>query len=358
MNTRKSSRWFFWILGLGCLVGSAAGARWFLMHGATAAAPAAIPVAVAAASVGEGPANGFGYVDAPDGIQALMPLQAGRVVEVLVKEGDTVASGAVLLKLDDKAARALKSVAKADLDAAQAQLADANLLQAQKEAKVEQQEAAIQAMERERESTMLKYQYERFMQTTRGGQENDDVKAIKKKGEQLAELVKVEQAKLKELKLSDPNITVQRAEAEVAARQARLDQAQQVLDEYELKAPPVEGTILRLQVSKGDVIGPQAKQPPIIFCPTGARVVRAEIAQEFASRIKVGDPVEVNDDVKGSGKWTGKVSRISDWYTHRRSFILEPLEFNDVRTLECLVTLDNDKGLRIGQRVRVKIPAE
>jgi hypothetical protein len=39
--------------------------------------------------------------------------------------------------------------------------------------------------------------------------------------------------------------------------------------------------------------------------------------------------------------------------------LLEPLQFNDVRTLECIITLDpNQPPLRIGQRVRVRIQKE
>jgi hypothetical protein len=47
---------------------------------------------------------------------------------------------------------------------------------------------------------------------------------------------------------------------------------------------------------------------------------------------------------------------MSDWYTPRRSIIQEPLQFNDVRTLECIIQLDPDQQMpRIGQRVRVKL---
>ena len=56
--------------------------------------------------------------------------------------------------------------------------------------------------------------------------------------------------------------------------------------------------------------------------------------------------------------WRGKVVRLSDWYTHRRSMLQEPLQFNDVRTLECIVQLDpGQSALRIGQRVRVTLGA-
>src|SRR2546427_6836152 len=34
---------------------------------------------------------------------------------------------------------------------------------------------------------------------------------------------------------------------------------------------------------------------------------------------------------------------------------LEPGELNDVRTVECVVTLDSHEGLLVGQRVRVRL---
>jgi hypothetical protein len=47
---------------------------------------------------------------------------------------------------------------------------------------------------------------------------------------------------------------------------------------------------------------------------------------------------------------------MSDWYTHRRSILLEPSQQNDVRTLECIVEVDpGQPPVRIGQRMRVTI---
>ena len=53
--------------------------------------------------------------------------------------------------------------------------------------------------------------------------------------------------------------------------------------------------------------------------------------------------------------WDGTVRRVSDWYTHRRSMLQEPLQYNDVRTLEVIIDLDKPQpgGMKIGQRVRV-----
>ncbi|HJZ57877.1 MAG TPA: hypothetical protein VKE74_23160, partial [Gemmataceae bacterium] len=57
--------------------------------------------------------------------------------------------------------------------------------------------------------------------------------------------------------------------------------------------------------------------------------------------------------------WTGKVERVGGWVARKRSVVLEPGEVNDIRTLECLITLDGStEGLLIGQRVRVRVGRE
>jgi len=92
------------------------------------------------------------------------------------------------------------------------------------------------------------------------------------------------------------------------------------------------------------------------FCPDSPRIIRAEVEQEFADGVAENQVAKIHDASSGDLRWTGKVIRIGGWYTHRRSIIQEPLQFNDVRTLECIIAVD-PKGppLRIGQRVRVML---
>jgi hypothetical protein len=81
------------------------------------------------------------------------------------------------------------------------------------------------------------------------------------------------------------------------------------------------------------------------------------VAQELAGRVAVGQAASARDDTTDdAATWGGKVLRVSDWYTRRRSILREPLERNDVRTLECLIALDpGQPPVRIGQRMRVTI---
>jgi multidrug resistance efflux pump len=182
-----------------------------------------------------------------------------------------------------------------------------------------------------------------------------EIEAARAQIEELKAGLRAEEKKLEELKLNDPRESIRRAEAEVAARQGRLDQARLALAECDLKAP-ADGTVLRLFAVPGDVLGAQPRQPAVLFCPKGVRIIRAEVEQEFAGQVALGQVATIQDDTRAGFLGRGKVTGISDWYSHRRSMLQEPLQLNDVRTLECIITLDPGQPLlRIGQRVRVTI---
>jgi hypothetical protein len=119
---------------------------------------------------------------------------------------------------------------------------------------------------------------------------------------------------------------------------------------------PADGTILRVLANEGEILPRQSNLPAVQFCPHGERVIRAEVQQEWAAKIAEGQSAVVEDESRGGYQWRGKVTRVSDWFTHRRSMIQEPFQYNDVRTLECLIALEpGGRPLRIHQRVRVTI---
>ena len=62
--------------------------------------------------------------------------------------------------------------------------------------------------------------------------------------------------------------------------------------------------------------------------------------QEFAGRVAVGQTATIQDDTTTTTTWHGKVIRVSDWYTQRRTILPEPIQLHDIRTLECIVELD------------------
>jgi multidrug resistance efflux pump len=352
MSTTNHPSRFFWFLGVVVLIVSAAGTAWIIKNPPSGEGPGHTDGGATAHEV-----VCFGHVDVEHGVVSLYPTQPGRVQEVPAKEGDLLEKGAVLVQLDDSLAKLLRDQAKADWDAADAQKREAANLPKQKEFKIAQQNAAIKAMEARLAAAEKAEQ--RKQELFKANQLNrTELDAAHDLVREANSLLEAERNKLKELNLLNPQAGIARAEADAAAKQARLKQAELNIKECQLLAPQ-KGRVLRVLIGKGDVLGAQAKQPAILFCPEEERIIRAEVEQEFASRIQEKMAATIQDDTTTSDKWSGKVERISDWYTHRRSILQEPFQFNDVRTLECIIRLDKptseQKPLRIGQRVRVLI---
>lgn len=343
---------FAWVLGVLLLVASAAGTGWVLHAPPSEGTPK--DDAGKSSALGEGRIVCFGLVDVEPGVASLVPVQQGRVVAVPVKEGDEVKAGQELLRLDDRAAEFALRQAKANLGAAEAQLKLAKQAPARHKIQVVKQQAAIQAAEgRLAGANEEAARVQRLFESKNISAEQ--AQAAKEQVKTAEAGVQVEKETLNELRLAQPELDIKRAEEDVAAKQALVDQAKHALDECTLRAPGA-GTVLRVLVREGDVFGPQTRQPAVQFCPQAARIVRAEVEQEFAGRLALGQPALIQDDAVASPTWKGKVTHVADWYASRRSLTQEAFQFNDVRTLECIVTLDADQPpLRINQRVRVTI---
>lgn len=352
MNTEARPQRLLWIIGILLLAGTVFGAgRFFnLTSGGNAqqvdmGAPPPVIVSI-------------GKVDMEAGVTQLYPVQQGRVVEV-IKEGVEVKKGDVLLKLDSRLADYKLAEAKADLDNAQKQLELARLLPEQHKLKKDQQKDAVTAAKHQRESTQHELNIKTEQAKLTGSALNESIKrAYEEQVKKLDAVVSAEEAKLRELELFDaqPKIAIARAQAEVNAKKAQVEQAELAVNETQLKAPS-DGLVLRVLVSVGEVLGANPRFAAIQFAPKGQKIVRAEVLQEWASRVKVGQEVLIEDDTYAGKTWTGKVTRISDWFSEKRDKILEPFYMNDVRTMECIVELTSaeHRDLRIYQRVRVKI---
>src|SRR5207249_7011070 len=126
-----------------------------------------------------------------------------------------------------------------------------------------------------------------------------------------------------ELRLLDPALAVRKAKSDLETAQIREKQARRQLDECVLRAPSA-GIVQRLLVDKGDVLSGQPGQPAVQFCPDAPRLIRAEVDQEFADRVAVGQAALVKDDAHAGVFWRGKVLRVGDWFARRRPNPQEP----------------------------------
>ena len=348
MRTKWRPLHLAFYLGLVTLIASTVGAGWVLSHSRVGRSPA-VP-----SDPAEPALVCFGYVDGPAGVTVLAPLVSGRVTRVEVQENEPVKAGSVLIRLDDRLAQFRLRQVEASLAAAREQLAQARKLPRQQQIKRAQQRAVIEAVQYRVQGarSALARKRRQAEKEILSPAEADVAETLL---HELEALCQVETGKLSELELNDPDAGFRQAQAEVDAKEAQLNEARTAVEEYALKAP-ADGAVLRVLVGPGDVVGAQPKQPAVIFCPGGRRIVRAEAEQEFARSLAIGQTASIRDDSNGEGSWAGHVIRISDWYTQRRSVMPEPLQYNDARTLECIIELDTgEPALRIGQRVRVTL---
>jgi HlyD family secretion protein len=341
------------VLGVGLALTAAAVA---FRRSAAAPSVPSLPRAVGAGlaqEAGEGVVC-FGVVDLEHGVTALSPLQPGRVDAVLVRENQAVPAGAELLRLEDRAARSRLAEAEAAVELARLQVRQARKLPEQHRSRVIQQQEMCAAMRSRLDAARRVLAQEKKL-TQSAVIAPMEMSASEEKVRELEALGRIEDQRLAELNGQDLTVDLQRAEYELQAAEARRDQAKLAWEECRLKAPR-PGTVLRLLVGPGDVLGGQPGQPAVLFAADGPLVIRATVEQEFAPRIQEGQPALVQDEADAASSWRGRVERIAGWYSQRRTVLHDPSQFSDVRTLECRIVLEpGQPRLRLGQSVRVFI---
>jgi len=345
----RITRTLAWLLGVALLIGGATRFGFFLVH-----SPADAP-STGAGSVGDDVAGVtcLGYVDGDDGTVSLSPAHPGCVAEILIHEGDSVSSGTVLLRLDDRPARFAREQAQAAREIAEVRLEQAQEGVRQHASRLAQQRAGLDAARsRLAAARHLLARKKELLEVDLA--HTREIAAAEEQVNELEAVSRGEQEKLAELQRQDAELQVRSAKADLFASQARLREADYVLDQCVLKAPEA-GTVLRVLVGRGTILG-GAPQSAVLFRPNGRRVIRAEVEQEFIGRVAVGQTALVEDEFAHEGRWSGRVIRIAERYAERRSLTQQPPRFTDVPTVECVIALDSEQPqLRFGQRVRVMI---
>ena len=309
---------------------------------------------------------GWGFFDIEKGVAMMYPRQFGNVVFVheestKAKEGEfiKVKKDELLLQLDDELAKLKVLEAEADVKAGEQQLAEAQTLPELYKLQKEQQQSAIRAAGLEIE------RFKKELDSKLSGLEDQKSALAKiyrdlaKFGEdQLTEKKKVEESKLRQIDLQNADRKIKQAEADLAARKARLQQAKEAVNHFKIVAPS-DGYVLRAHTREGETLGPNPRSPAIEFMRDMPIIVRAEVLQEWGRHVKPGADVIIEDDTYKGPMWKGVVKKVGGWYAPTRSPVIEPFRYNDVRTLECIIELKEGESPKlIGQRVRAKIKVE
>ncbi len=297
----------------------------------------------------------LGRVDGLRAVAHLEPALPGRVGEVRDVEGKHLPAGAEILKLEDESHRLRVEEATAAITAAELEVEAAKQDQRLYPLRRTTQEASVAAAT-ERVAAARRLLEEKKTGRSFGTVTAAEIIAAESEIKQLSQLEGVERSRLKEVDTANPSLKVRAAEARKVIADIALKQAEKAVRDCVLVAP-TSGTVLRVLIAKGEAVAPGASQAPVVFRSDGPLVVRAELEQEYLGRVKAGMKATVTDDARvESPTWRGTVLSVGQVVARKRSVVFEPGELNDVRTVECVITLEgNTEGLLVGQRMRVRI---
>jgi HlyD family secretion protein len=235
----------------------------------------------------------------------LSPKVTGRVREVLVKEGDRVKAGDVLVRLDlgetgltvarDKSAVAAAQARVRDLEAGtrRSELAAS-------EAEVNDRKAALELARKELQRQL--FMLERKVGTQR------DVDRAATEVERLTAAVSAASNRLTALREGARRNQVQQARDEVSRAETVLEQSQTVVNEGELRAP-ADTIVVHRFVEPGQLVTPG--QPTLTLAFLDRLYVRTFVPETVRGRVRPGIGADIIVDAYKDKIFKGKVAEIA-----------------------------------------------
>lgn len=281
----------------------------------------------------------------------LRPRISGRLVKLLVEEGQYVSKGDCLLQLDDDELKQQRDLSAAQLAVAEIQLE--RLRNGFREQEKDEAKALVQAKVAELRRAELDWQRTSGLRlsnattTQEADRHRTDV-------EMLTAHVAAARARSDLIHSPPREEDVRIAEAHVLSARSALSLAQSRLDQAQLIALS-SGRVLHTGVQVGELVGPQSEQPAIVMCDTSRLRVRAFVEELDALRVRIGATAKVSADGLAGGPVRGVVSRLAPQMTSKQLWTDSPAERLDTKVREVWIDLESRSELVPGLPVEVAI---
>jgi membrane fusion protein (multidrug efflux system) len=302
--------------------------------------------------------NCYGIMSPEGEIIALAPSIQGEVIQVFVQQDQKVKKGDKLLQLDDRQLQSKLNEAIAGVKTAEAMLTKAKIAMQTYDLIISAAEDLLTA--KKKDKARAEVQLEQARKVANLDSKNsiaNDIRAGELGIEGLEAAIQAQEKQVKITKMNRPESDVAMAEASLQRAKALRDQAQLGVDAC-LMTAPADGTITNSFVGVGSKFGGQVQKPAFLFY-SGGLSVRAEVEQDYASRVKLGQAAEVTDFGNPNQRWRGTVTKVGGSFEAKRdtSGIPNLLETgNQERVLVCRITLESGDPLPIlNQKVHVHI---
>lgn len=297
--------------------------------------------------VGAGVVGGNGLVE-PAQQETKVAAQVSAVVQqVLVKEGDQVKAGALLVQLNN-------TVEQASLDSAEADLAaeKANLARTLKGLRLEDRDAvAAEAQASKSRAELSASVLVRTEQLAKSGAATvDELDRARRQAQSDQASYQATAARLRAAEAGSRAEDIGFQRARVQAAEAKVAQARASVERLAIRAP-IDGEVLQVKVRAGELYSFQGTEGLVIMGDTSKLRVRMDVDERDIARVATGAQAYVTADAFGSRHFTGKVVEIGRRFGRKNIRTDDPVEKNDTKILEVVIELDSNGSLVPGQRV-------
>ena len=244
-----------------------------------------------------------GRLEAP--LVDLAPKVAGRVVEVLVREGDRVKAGDVLVKLDLGETAIAVERDQRGLESSQARYSDlaagsraAEIKAAEEEVADRRAAVALAKPEMERQVSLLakKVGTQREVDIARANLDRAEAN------------LKISMERLRLAQEGFRKFQTEQARFDVDRAKSVLKQSETVAKESEIRAP-ADAVVLHRMAEPGLLLGPGS--PALTLAFANRLYVRTFVPETQMGRVKQGQPAEVTVDAFPGRRFPGRVTEIS-----------------------------------------------
>jgi len=287
-----------------------------------------------------------GLVEPQSGEIKIAPAAMGRISEVLVKAGDTVLAGEVLLRLDDEQARAR-------LASAQAQAAMRKRTRDEQSAgrATDRRKAEDAAADAETALLNARDAFDRAAIAKRtGGGSDGDLAAARAALTAAEQAAAQKQAALHKIEAASDTPLPTQTEGALNVARAELRLALVELDNTAVRAP-IASTVLQVNAKAGELAAPTAPRPLLSLGDVSALRVRAELDERDLGKVKLGNKVVVRTDAFPGREFAGKVAAIAPIVQAARITVPESRNLTDLNVAEVLIDLAEPGPLVVGMKV-------
>ena len=275
----------------------------------------------------------------------------GRIERVLVKEGERVSAGDIVVEMESADLRVQLEHARSRLEEARAKLAEVQRGPRPQELNTARTRVAEStAVLREARAALERGQ----LLESKSLISRSDLEEIVTRHERAAAQLDVANQEMSLIADGAPAEVRQMLAAQYRSAEAAVREVEVQLEYASIRAP-MAGIVTRRFMEAGEVIIMQRPQPILTIADVSKLLVRAEVDESAVPRISVGQETTVRSSTHPTQRFSGRIVELAPSIGRKTISGEDPAEMVDSKVLEATIEMASGSQLMLGQTVDVEI---